>query len=174
MAGGPVARGGLAGSRYQSSGPKCLLADLTRPGTYGRAYGFERMLDNLGAVGGPLLALGLVTWVGIRGAFLISGVFGLGAAGSIFYAIRRIERPTVTERRPLTIRIRPLLQGHLGRLWIPIGAFEAGNLATTLLILRATELLTPSSGIDTSHAYRSAPLCRSLPVGSVSVSAAVG
>ena len=28
--------------------------------------------------------------------------------------------------------------------------FEAGNLATTLLILRATELLTPSSGIDTA------------------------
>jgi len=125
-----------------------LLADVTRPGTYGRAYGFERMMDNLGAVGGPLLALGLVAVLGVRGAILVSGVFGLAAAGSIVYAIRHIERPAPTERRPLRIRIGPLLRGRLGRLWVPIGAFEAGNLATTLLILRATELLTPGAGLD--------------------------
>lgn len=33
-----------------------LLADVTSPAGYGRAYGFERMTDNLGAVAGPLLA----------------------------------------------------------------------------------------------------------------------
>lgn len=125
-----------------------LLADLTRAGTYGRAYGFERMMDNLGAVGGPLLALGLVSVLGIRGAILVSGVFGLLAAGSIVYAIRHIERPAPSERRPLRIRITPLLRGELGRVWLPIGAFEAGNLATTLLILRATELLTPERGLE--------------------------
>ncbi|MGC2240378.1 MAG: hypothetical protein WA726_06035, partial [Acidimicrobiia bacterium] len=43
--------------------------------------------------GGPLLALGLVAAIGIRGAILVSGVFGLLAAGSIVYAVRRIERP---------------------------------------------------------------------------------
>lgn len=125
-----------------------LLADLTRPGTYGRAYGFERMMDNLGAVGGPLLALGFVSLLGIRGSILISGLFGLAATGSIVYAIRHIERPAVGERRPLRIRIRPLMHGRLGRLWVPIGAFEAGNIATTLLILRATELLTPGAGLE--------------------------
>jgi MFS family permease len=125
-----------------------LLADVTGPGTYGRAYGFERMMDNLGAVGGPLLALALVSALGIRGAILVSGVFGLLAAGSIIYAIRHIERHTLSERRPLRIRVRPLLRGDLGRVWLPIGAFEAGNLATTLLILRATELLTPARGLE--------------------------
>src|SRR4029450_8167367 len=33
-----------------------LLADVVPPGAYGRAYGFERAMDNLGAIGGPLLA----------------------------------------------------------------------------------------------------------------------
>ena len=127
-----------------------LLADVSSPGTYGRAYGFERMMDNLGAVGGPLLALGLVASIGVRGAILASGVFGLAAAGSIVYAIRHIERPADRERRPLRIRLRPLLIGRLGRLWIPIGAFELGNLATTLLILRATDLLTPTEGLDSA------------------------
>ncbi|MDQ6784995.1 MAG: MFS transporter [Actinomycetota bacterium] len=37
-----------------------LLADIVPPGVYGRAYGFERAMDNLGAIGGPLLAIGLV------------------------------------------------------------------------------------------------------------------
>jgi len=127
-----------------------LLADVTGPGTYGRAYGFERMMDNLGAVGGPLLALALVAAIGVRGAIVVSGVFGLMAAGSIVYAIRHIERPAPTERQPIRVRIRPLLRGDLGRVWAPIGAFEAGNLATTLLILRATELLTPGRGLDSA------------------------
>jgi MFS family permease len=125
-----------------------LLADVTGAGTYGRAYGFERMMDNLGAVGGPLLALGLVELLGIRGAIVVSGVFGLAAAGSIVYAIRHIRRPAAGERRPLRIRIRPLLQGELRGVWLPIGAFEVGNLATTLLILRATDLLTPERGVE--------------------------
>ena len=125
-----------------------LLADVIGQGTYGRAYGFERMMDNLGAVGGPLLALALVAGLGIRGAILVSGLFGLAAAGSIVYAIRHIERPARTERRPLRIRIRPLLKGKLGRLWLPIAAFEAGNIASTLLILRATELFAPANGLE--------------------------
>ena len=129
-----------------------LLADVTRVGTYGRAYGFERMMDNLGAVGGPLLALALVAAVGVRGAILISAVFGLMATGSIVYAIRHISRPTQSQRVPLGIRIKLLLQGNLGRIWLPIGAFEAGNVATTLLILRATELLSPSRGIESATA----------------------
>jgi hypothetical protein len=31
-----------------------LLADLTESATYGRAYGFERAMDDLGAIAGPL------------------------------------------------------------------------------------------------------------------------
>src|SRR5215210_3882965 len=43
-----------------------LLADVVPASAYGRAYGFERAMDNLGAVGGPLLALALVELVGVR------------------------------------------------------------------------------------------------------------
>lgn len=34
-----------------------LLADIVPASAYGRAYGFERMMDNLGAIFGSLLAL---------------------------------------------------------------------------------------------------------------------
>ena len=36
-----------------------------------------------------------------------------------------------------------MLKGDLGRLFFGIGAFEIGNVAATLLILRAVQLLTP-------------------------------
>ena len=41
-----------------------LLADVATPAVYGKAYGFERAMDNLGAIGDPLLALGLVASIG--------------------------------------------------------------------------------------------------------------
>ena len=47
-----VARGLRAPSR------SALLAEAVSEGTYGRAFGYERAMDNLGAIGGPLLAIG--------------------------------------------------------------------------------------------------------------------
>ena len=43
----------------------------------------------------------------------------------------------------IRIRVRPVLRGDLGRLIAGVAAFEVGNIAATLLILRATELLEP-------------------------------
>ena len=125
-----------------------LLADITEPATYGRAYGFERAMDNLGAIVGPLLALGLVILVGARNAMLFSVIPGLLAAVAILYAIRHIPRPKIRERQQLRLRVRPLMQGRLGKLLIGMGAFELGHAAATLMILRATTLLVPSAGRD--------------------------
>lgn len=125
-----------------------LLADITEPATYGRAYGFERAMDNLGAIVGPLLALGLVILVGARNAMLFSVIPGLLAAVAILYAIRQIPRPNIREHQPLRLRVRPVMQGRLGKLLIGMGAFELGHAAATLMILRATTLLVPSAGRD--------------------------
>ncbi len=92
-----------------------LLADIVPAGAYGRAYGFERMMDNLGAVGGPLLALLLVSALGVRTAILLSVIPGLLAALAIVYAIRQIARPTVRTHQPVRIKLRPVLRGDLGR-----------------------------------------------------------
>jgi len=96
-----------------------LLADVVAPAAYGRAYGFERAMDNLGAVGGPLLALGLVSAVGVRTAIGLSVIPGLGASLAILYAIRHTPRPEVHDRVPIRLRVRPVLRGDLGRLRFP-------------------------------------------------------
>jgi MFS family permease len=125
-----------------------LLADVVPVSAYGRAYGFERAMDNLGAIGGPLLALALVALVGVRTAIVLSIVPGLLAAVAIVIAIRAAPRLGVRERRPLRIQVRPVLRGGLGRLFLGVGAFEFGNAAATLLILRATDLLEQGRGHD--------------------------
>lgn len=123
-----------------------VLADLVPPQAYGRAYGFERAMDNLGAIVGPLLAILLVAKVGVRTAIALSVIPGLLAALAIFYAIKHVPRATRRPKQPIRIKIRPVLQGPLGRLFIGIGAFEFGNVTATLLILRAGQLLEPGRG----------------------------
>lgn len=118
-----------------------LLADVVAPSAYGRAYGFERTMDNLGAVFGPLLALALVAAFGVRTAIGLCVIPGALAAVAIVYAIRNTTLPSRRDRVPLRIHIRPVLTGDLGRLMSGIGAFEVGNVAATLLILRASSQL---------------------------------
>lgn len=153
-----------------------LLADIVPAGAYGRAYGFERMMDNLGAIFGPLLALGLVAWLGVSWAIGLSVVPGLLAAAAIVYAIRRTPRPTSRAKVPLRIRIKPVLRGGLGRLMAAVAAFELGNVAATLLILRASDLLTPEHGAKTATtialglytAYNIAATVTAVPAGRLS------
>ncbi|HEY4347140.1 MAG TPA: MFS transporter [Gaiellaceae bacterium] len=125
-----------------------LLAEMVPKAAYGRAYGFERAMDNLGAIGGPLLALGLVAIVGVRTAIVVSIVPGALAAAAIVAAVRAAPRHPASERRALRIHVRAVLSGRVGRLVAGIAAFELANVAATALILRATGVLDA----DHSHA----------------------
>lgn len=153
-----------------------LLADMVPAEVYGRAYGFERMMDNLGAIGGPLLALGLVTLVGVRTAIVLSVIPGLLAALAILFAIRHLPRVTARTRTPVRIVVRPLLHGRLGQVLLGVSLFEAGNVATTLLILRASQQLTPHLGLNGATqvaiglyvGYNVAATLASLPAGRIS------
>jgi MFS family permease len=161
-----VARGVRGPSR------NALLADAVPADAYGRAYGFERAMDNLGAIFGPILAIGLVALTNVRTAIVLSVIPGLFAAAAIAYAATRIaERPR--EHRPFSIRVRPVMRGSLGRILSGVGAFELGNVAATLMILRASELLAPTRGqgsataiaIGMYVAYNTAATLSSVPAG---------
>jgi MFS family permease len=150
-----------------------LLADVVPRAVYGRAYGFERAMDNLGAIGGPLLALALVAAFGTRTAIAVSVIPGLAAAAAITYAVRHTARPTRQHRQPVRLQIRAVLRGDLGMAMVGISTFEMGNCAATLLILRATQLLAIDRGTDTAAqvalllyaGYNTAATVASIPAG---------
>ena len=170
---GALRAGAWAARGLRVPSRNALLADVVPPGSYGRAYGFERSMDNLGAIGGPLLALALIAVVGTRTAIALSMIPGFLAVAAILYAIRHTPKPTSRERRKLRFHVRPVLRGRLGRFMAGVSLFELANMAATLMILRATDLLTPGHGRDRAAeiaiglyvAYNAAATLVSIPAG---------
>ncbi|WP_078948607.1 MFS transporter [Streptomyces noursei] len=120
-----------------------LLASLAPPRAFGRAFGLERAGDNLGAVAGPLLAALLVSVIGVRHTLYLAALPGLLAAAAITVAGRQARKAltaTATRRR-LHLHLAALTRAGLPRILVPVAMFELGNIAVTLLILRATQLL---------------------------------
>lgn len=170
---GALRAGAWASRGLRVPARNALLADVVAPAVYGRAYGFERFMDNLGAIGGPLLALALVAALSVRSAILISVIPGLLSTAAILYAIRHTPAPTSRTRQSIRLQLRPVLQGRLGRLLVAVSAFELGNVAATLFILRATQELTPAHGSKAAAeialvlytGYNIAATVASLPAG---------
>lgn len=121
-----------------------LLSSLSPESVRGRAFGLERAGDNLGAVLGPLLAAGLVSWIGIRPTLCLAAIPGLFAAVAILIAAREARQRIRTEERAPGRRFDfgALRDAGMLRALLPVALFQFGNVATTLLILRSTELLT--------------------------------
>ncbi len=118
------------------------LAALAPREAYGRAYGLERAGDNMGAVLGPLLAAGLVVWLGIRPTLYLAAIPGLFAALAITVAVSQArKRGLGGGARRTRLQLAALRDAGVLHAVLPVAAFEVGNMATTLLILRATDLL---------------------------------
>lgn len=118
-----------------------LLASLAPPEAYGRAFGYERTMDHLGAVVGPLAAAGLVAAIGIRHTIYLSVLPGVLAALAIVVAAREAALHGGYVRRRVNLELASLREAGILRALAPVTLFELGNCAATLLILRATGLL---------------------------------
>jgi MFS family permease len=103
-------------------------------------------MDTLGAIIGPLTALGLLAALpgNYRAAFAITFLPGLVAAALIGLVVQEKKR-VPTSHVSLSERLR-LLPSAYRRLLLAVGIFGAGAFAHTLLILLATQRLTPSLG----------------------------
>ncbi len=125
---------------------KAVLAAAVTPETYGRAFGFERMMDTVGAIVGPATAFVLLQGLhlGFRPVFLWTLVPGLAAAALIAFAVREKDRKKVAS---VSFRdgLRQLPQ-PFRRFLVAVGVFGAGDFAHTLLILLATQKLGPVLG----------------------------
>lgn len=125
---------------------KALLAGAVTRESYGRAFGFERMMDTLGAIIGPATALWLLGAFGHHypSLFAATLVPGLFAAGLIAFVVVEKERAPVPHIS-FGERLR-LLPATYRRFLVAVGLFGAGDFAHTLLILLATQQLAPAFG----------------------------
>ncbi len=125
---------------------KALLAGSVSRENYGRAFGFERMMDTLGAIVGAATALGLLGLLGHHYPRLFAATLipGLLAAGLIAFVVVEKERAPVPHIS-FGARLR-MLPANYRRFLVAVGLFGAGDFAHTLLILFATQKLAPSLG----------------------------
>jgi MFS family permease len=125
---------------------KALLAGSVTKETYGRAFGFERMMDTVGAIVGPASAFFLLQAFHHHypALFAVTLVPGLTAAALIAFAVKEKSRAPVPHIS-FGERLR-LLPATYRQFLVAAGLFGAGDFAHTLLILLATQKLTPAYG----------------------------
>jgi MFS family permease len=126
-----------------------MLTDAIPKEARGRAFGFHRFGDTLGAILGPMLAVALLAasggvldtarrllWWSLVPGVLSALVFGLLVA----------ERPRANApRHPFGMALREMPR-RFRRYLLGVGIFGAGDFAHSMLILAATQLLSPSWG----------------------------
>jgi len=140
-----------------SRGPSrdTLLADCVTPGQTGRAFGFERAMDTLGAVLGPLCATALLGVLGLRGVLRWTLLPGLTAA--LAFAVlapraKKIEGHHPSETSGTIASRFAQLSGNYWRYLAGVFAHGIGDFAPTLLILRASQILAPRWGLGRAAA----------------------
>jgi MFS family permease len=125
---------------------KALLAGAVTPETYGRAFGLERMMDTVGAVVGPASAVVLLAAVHHHYPTLFAWTLVPGLIASALMAFLVVEKA----RKPVkhisfgeSLRALPV---PFRKFLLAVGLFGSGDFAHSMLILLATQRLTPSLG----------------------------
>lgn len=119
-----------------------LVADITPTHLRGAAFGLRQSLDTVGALLGPLLAVGLMLlWANdFRAVFWVAVIPGLMAVALLLFGIREPERHEGAKRS------NPIRRDNLKRLGAPywwvvgVGAvFTLARFSEAFLVLRAQQ-----------------------------------
>lgn len=119
-----------------------MVADIAPVEIRGGAFGLRQSLDTIGALLGPLLAVGLMLlWANdFRAVFWVAAVPGLLAVLLLYFGVREPTRPDPEKR------INPIQRGNLKRLdggywWVVgIGAvFTLARFSEAFLVLRGQQ-----------------------------------
>ena len=131
-----------------------MLAESVPAETRGKAFGFHRAGDTAGAILGPLIGVALLSYFGphsfdpsrpFRIVFLLTLIPGVASA--LAFATLVHETPKAGSRTSLRASLGTLPRVFF-RFQIGVGLFGAGDYSHTLMILAATQLLSPRYGVS--------------------------
>ncbi|NJD68592.1 MAG: MFS transporter [candidate division NC10 bacterium] len=117
-----------------------LIAASTDVAIRGRAYGFHRSMDHLGAVGGPALAYGLLLLLDdrLRILFLLAAIPGILSVLILMLRVSEAQAASATAPKAMPRTGRP--DGQLTRFLLVVTLFTLGNSSDAFLLLRAQEV----------------------------------
>lgn len=130
-----------------------MLTDAIPEDARGRAFGFHRAGDTLGAILGPALAAGLLAWGLGRGFTELHWLRSLlwmslipGVLAALVFALAVPEKPRSKPRLFAFKDALAAMPSSFRRYLVGVGLFGCGDFAHTLLILAATQLMAPVLG----------------------------
>lgn len=139
---------GWLGKGIRSPARDALLSDSVDKKTRSQSFGFERMMDTMGAIIGPALAFFLLSRMGIRNIFFLSAIPGFLAVIAIL-----MVREKYKKQRSSNIKFWKTIKDmpqDFKKFLLSVGIFGIANFANTFLILRVMEVLKPSMGTLTA------------------------
>ena len=116
-----------------------LIADITPAALRGAAYGLRQGLDSLGAVLGPLLAIGFMVWFAgnIRSVLWIAVIPAAGAVLWLFFGVREAEPGRSGVRLRLALSDFRLLGSAYWKVALLCAAITLARFSEAFLLLRA-------------------------------------
>lgn len=120
-----------------------LLSDSINKKFRSHAFGFERMMDTMGAIIGPAVAFFALPLIGIRNIFIISAIPAILAVLSMGL-IKDV--PIKSDHKMKFIKTLKGMPKEFKNFLYAVGIFGIANFANTFLILRAMEALKPVNG----------------------------
>lgn len=149
------------GKGVRTSARDALIADSCPPEQRGKAYGFHRGMDTLGACVGPLLAIPLLTAFhgNYRAVFWIACV--PAAIGALLTALPQ-ETAKHPDLAPLTLPVQCELPSSFKGFVAIAVVFGLANSSDAFLILRAREIFTAHHAWSPLHTTQVTVLCYAL------------
>ncbi|MCW3996128.1 MAG: MFS transporter [Candidatus Bathyarchaeota archaeon] len=135
-----------------------LLADSVSSNATGKAFGFHRTMDTLGAIIGPALALFFLTFLSYNQIIALSVIPGLIAFFIVFFVVREVrqkkapEAPIVSTHGDVVVKDKGFIKSirslpkPFKLFLVGVGVFGFGNFANSLFTLRAQQVLAPRVG----------------------------
>jgi MFS family permease len=131
------------GKGLRSAPRDAIVADVTPKEIRGRAYGVQRGLDRVGAIGGSLVAAAVLAWsgLGVSDVILASAVPGLIAVLLIVFFVHDAPRPQAAPRAVERTELRwAALSPQLRRFFPVLAVFGLARATEIFILLRGHEL----------------------------------
>lgn len=134
------------GKGLRTSPRDALIADSVDKEHYGKAFGFQRALDNLGGVVGPLAAFALLSFYtgDLRLVFAFSAIPAVITVIILVLFVQEKKRSSSDVKRPPTLTLKPF-DTNFKLYMLIVLFFTLGNSSDAFLILRARDCGVPIS-----------------------------
>ncbi len=117
------------------------LTNITDPSNYGKVFGFERALDTLGAIAGPLLAFFTIKLFALKYNFYIAFIPGIISVLTVTFLTSNYKAPARQSQQHTLKEHINTLPAAFNFFVLVMFIFGIANFNKTLIIYRAQQML---------------------------------